>query len=143
MGSAQQSAASTPLPQAHQVGHPPTLDIHSQLTLPPASTFDILPLLHELLSRLLASEDVTISPTLIASMPPVMARMYPNEQPLAVQQIGLEASKLRNRIRRARATVEALPDMDRDLQDQDLELDELRDRIVKQKAVLSGLTGAQ
>lgn len=126
----QSSAAATPIP-TQTTTLPPTTN-----TLPTPATFDILPPLHELLSRLVA-DDPTASLTAEPSSP-----TYQNLEPLAMHQLAGEASSIRSRIRRARAAVEALPDVDRTIEEQEEEIRLLQERITKQTAVLKGLTQA-
>lgn len=99
-------------------------------TLPSPETFDILPALHELLSRLLSpSEDPSRPPT------------YPQQEHLSPQQLQAEASIVRNKIRKARETVAALPDIDRSISEQEAEIASLREKIARQQHVLQGLDG--
>jgi len=56
-----------------------------------------------------------------------------------MHQLAGEASSIRSRIRRARAAVEALPDVDRTVEEQEDEIKLLQERITKQTAVLKGL----
>jgi len=121
------SAAPTPVPTQNTI-HPPTIN-----TLPSPATVDILPPLHELLSRLVAN-DPEASLTAEPSSP-----TYQNLEPLAMHQLAGEASSIRSRIRRARAAVEALPDVDRTVEEQEDEIKLLQERITKQTAVLKGL----
>jgi hypothetical protein len=126
----QSSAAQTPVPTQH------TTILSTTSTLPPPATFDILPPLHELLSRLVAN-DPEASLTAEPSSP-----TYQNLEPLAMHQLAGEVSSVRSRIRRARAAVESLPDMDRTVEEQEEEIKLLQDRITKQTAVLKGLAQA-
>lgn len=93
------------------------------LTLPPPQTFDIIPPLHGLLSRLLvAATEYTTTST-----------------PLSAKDLGSEASAIKIKIQKARAAVEALPDVDRTVQEQELEIRELEDRIEGLKKVLNSV----
>jgi len=121
------STAPTPI-STQSTTIPPTTS-----TLPSPTTFDILPPLHELLSRLVAN-DPEASLTAEPSSP-----TYQNLEPLAMHQLAGEASGIRSRIRRARAAVEALPDVDRTVEEQEEEIKLLQERITKQTAVLKGL----
>jgi len=124
------SAAPTPTPTQN------TTLPSTTSTLPSPATFDILPPLHELLSRLVA-DDPEASLTAEPSSP-----TYQNLEPLAMHQLGGEVSSVRGRIRRARVAVEALPDVDRTVEEQEEEIKLLQDRIMKQTAVLKGLAQA-
>ncbi|KAI9799186.1 MAG: hypothetical protein M1833_004226 [Piccolia ochrophora] len=88
--------------------------------LPPPSTFDIVPPIYTLLSRLITSNSTA-------------------EPPLEPHQLATEASALKIRLSKARAAVEALPDMGRSIEEQELEKRELQDRIRQQQDVLSAL----
>ncbi len=90
-------------------------------TLPPPSTFDVVPALYSLLSRLLPS-----SPT-------------SHDTPLEPQQLPLEATALKIKLQRARAAVETLPDMDRTIEQQQREIDEMGENIRQQRQVLEML----
>lgn len=109
-----------------------TVDLTAQLeeALPKPETFDILPALHELLSRLIPqSEDISRPAT------------YSKQQSLAPQQLQAEASVIRSKIRRAREAVAALPDIDRSIAQQEEEIKELRAQIERQRRVLQRLAG--
>lgn len=102
---------------------------HSVSTLPSPEVFDIIPPLHELLSRLLSTATTSNGST--------TAIAYKSAEPLGFQQLVAEASAVRNRIRRARRAVEVLPDVEREVVEQEREIVELRARIEKQRKVLS------
>lgn len=104
----------------------PTPTPTTTLPLPNPSLFDILPPLHELLSRLLASTN----------------QPYKTAEPLEIHHLVAETSSVRNRIRRARREVEALPDVERSVAEQDEEIRVLRERIELQRGVLRGVGGA-
>ncbi|KAI9822421.1 MAG: hypothetical protein M1827_000140 [Pycnora praestabilis] len=108
--SKQPSSSSTPL----ATSQPPSL--------PPPQTFDILPPLHALISRLIPS-----------------ASPSPDQQPLEPQHLATEASAIKIRIQKAKAAVEALADIDRTIAEQDEEIKELEQRISSQKEVLKDL----
>ena len=88
--------------------------------LPPASTFDILPLVHTLLSRL---------------VPPLES----TEPALEPQHLATEASALKIRLGKAKAAVAALPDVDRTTAEQEREMRRLEERVARQQEVLRGL----
>ncbi|KAI9735933.1 MAG: hypothetical protein M1834_001399 [Cirrosporium novae-zelandiae] len=90
--------------------------------MPPPQTFDSLPPLHALLSRL----DPSQSP-------------YPKQQPLDAKDLPVEASGIKVRLQKARATVQELPETDKSLADQEEEIQELLEKIAKQKEVLKDL----
>ena len=110
----------------------PTVDLTTQLEeiLPNPETFDFVPNLHELLSRLVAHSDNLSQPA-----------TYPHQPPLSPQQLQAEVSGIRNMIRRARQAVAALPDVDKSVVQQEEEIAALRTKIERQKRVLQGLGG--
>jgi hypothetical protein len=87
-------------------------------TLPPASTFDFLPPLHNLLSRLLADPS------------------NPSKTPLSPKDVATEAAAIKIKIQQARTVVEELPDIDRTIEEQEEEIREMEERIREQRAVL-------
>jgi len=100
-------------------------------TLPPASLFDLLPQLHELLSRLLDTDtDYTI---------PQSGPHYKAQEPLAMHQLSGAVSSIRVNIGKARAAVAALPDVQRTIEEQEEEISVLKARIARQKEVLGGI----
>lgn len=118
------SSASTPLAAAATEQGPPRFDYQ---------VFDIIAPLHELLCRLAATPGAAAADLPSVQMP------FPNQQPLEIQQLASEVSSIRSRIRRARAVVEALPDVERDVEEQLLEMDWLRRRIAEQREVLRSM----
>jgi len=99
--------------------------------LPSAALFDFLPQLHELLSRLLDTDtDYAV---------PQSAPHYKAQEPLAMHQLSGAVSSVRVNIGKARAAVEALPDVNRTIQEQEEEISILKARIARQKGVLGGI----
>lgn len=100
--------------------------------LPYPATFDVLPDLHKLLSRLINT----------SAQPPAHTPT-PNEPsgdgPLEIQHLATAATALKLKISKARRAVMALPDMDRTCEDQQEEIEYLEARIARQKAALQGL----
>lgn len=96
--------------------------------LPSPEVFDIVPALHELLSRMLP-------PTEDLSRPP----SYSNQPTLSPQYLQAEASSIRSKIRKAREAVAALPDVDRSIEQQEEEITMLTEKIEKQRRVLRAL----
>ncbi|MCJ1481258.1 hypothetical protein MMC06_001415 [Schaereria dolodes] len=88
--------------------------------LPPPHTFDIIPSLHALLSRLLVA---------------------PNDggagSPLSPKDLSTEAAAIKIKIQKARAAVETLPDIERTVAEQREDIKELQTRIVGLKRVLA------
>ncbi|KAF2252408.1 hypothetical protein BU26DRAFT_502882 [Trematosphaeria pertusa] len=102
-------------------------------SLPPPSTFDILPDLHGLLSRLL------LSPSAPAPAPTLTPGQPPADGPLDIQQVGTAATEIKLKLQNARKAVMALPDIDRTCEDQQEEIDDLEMRIARLKASLQQL----
>lgn len=114
--------------------------------LPPPATFDILPPLHQLLSRLLAqSSTLPIPPADGQEAVPSISTSVPTDpnalgykelQPLEIQHLAQEASRIKIRVQKARQAVKALPDIDRPVEDQEDEIADLEDRCEELKKVL-------
>ncbi|KAF2685852.1 hypothetical protein K458DRAFT_300031 [Lentithecium fluviatile CBS 122367] len=98
--------------------------------LPPPSTFDILPDLHKILSRLIPASAQPAAPT------PGQA---PADAPLEIQQVAAAATEVKLKLQRARAAVMALPDIDRTCEDQQDEIEYLEARITRLRASLQQL----
>ncbi|KAF2011604.1 hypothetical protein BU24DRAFT_413239 [Aaosphaeria arxii CBS 175.79] len=101
--------------------------------LPPPATFDILPDLHKLLTRLMNTAAQPPAPTPTPSQP------ADEDGPLDPKNLTNEAQKLRSKIYRAQRAVMALPDIDRTTEDQEEEIQDLEERIARLKTVLQGL----
>lgn len=101
--------------------------------LPPPATFDFLPDLHMLLSRLLAVSAQGPAPTSTPGQP------VDDEGPLELKNLPGEAQKLRNKIQRAQRAVMALPDIDRTIEDQEDEIQYLEARITELRSALQRL----
>ncbi|KAI4111430.1 MAG: hypothetical protein LQ339_000629 [Xanthoria mediterranea] len=86
-------------------------------TLPPPSTFDIIPPLHTTLSRLLLSDSAT-SPTSPSS--------NGNRGPLSPKDLAAAVSEVRARIARASSIIAGMQDSDRTIEDQKEEIRELK-----------------
>jgi hypothetical protein len=142
------AAAQTPAP-------PPAPDA---VQLPPPQTFDFLPPLHALLSRLLlpsgglqapapAPGETTTAATGAnpLSSPPVPAEASHDENAingtghLDIQELAAASGSIKVRIQKARAAVKELPDMDRSIKEQEQEIAELESRIEKMRGMLKGL----
>lgn len=100
--------------------------------LPPPETFNLLGPLHDLIARLLVSEGA--SGQLDNGLGPQLPMLA---QPLEIQQLAGEVSGIRARIRRARAAVQDLPDIERSVEEQNEEIRALKARIEKQRRVLA------
>ncbi|KAI4271571.1 MAG: hypothetical protein LQ337_005914 [Flavoplaca oasis] len=95
---------------------------NNSITLPSPSTFDIIPPLHIILSRLLLSEP-TSSPT----SPPNNS----NQSPLAPKDVAAAVSEVRARIARARSIIAQMQDSDRTIEEQKEEIEELKAVLAK------------
>ncbi|MCJ1391646.1 hypothetical protein MMC18_004511 [Xylographa bjoerkii] len=87
-------------------------------TLPSADTFDFIPPLHTLLSRLLVNPSESTGNT------------------LSPKDLATEAAAIKIKIQEARAAVQGLPDVDRTIEEQQEEIAELEERIREQRMVL-------
>jgi hypothetical protein len=118
-------------------------------SLPPPHLFDIVPPLHALLSRLLLP-----SPGLLHPPGGESTSADANKLPAAddqggssssaqldIQQLDSAANAIRVRVQKARAAVQALPDIDLTTDEQAVEIAELEERIASMRGMLSGLKG--
>ncbi|KAF2444296.1 hypothetical protein P171DRAFT_485751 [Karstenula rhodostoma CBS 690.94] len=123
--SARASVAPTPA-QAPPPPPPPAS------ALPPPSTFDILPDLHRVLSRLIST-----------SVQPPGAAPTPGQPsvdgPLDIQQVSTAATEVKLKLQKARKAVMALPDIHRSTEDQQDEIEFLETRNAQLKAALQEL----
>ena len=109
----------------------------SNLNLPPPQTFDILPPLHELLTRIDAHQNQNRAPTDPSSQ---SENDYSGDlQPLDPKDLPTAVLEIKTRIRRALRELEKLPDMGRSTAELDEEITELETRIDRQKEVLRRL----
>jgi len=111
----------------------PVVAVEQNLVPIDYQVFDIIAPLHELLCGLTASS-TTSAPGLADARKP-----YPNSQPLETQQLASESSSIKSRIRRAQATVDTIPDGDRDVAEQLREIEWLENKIAEQQRVLARL----
>jgi hypothetical protein len=95
--------------------------------LPPPSTFDVLPDLHKLLKRLLET-----SPTPTTAQPSA-------DGPLEIQHVATAATDIKLKIQKAQRAVMSLPDVDRTVEDQQEEIEDLKARIAGLRASLREL----
>ncbi|KAK6443565.1 hypothetical protein LTR95_000392 [Oleoguttula sp. CCFEE 5521] len=112
-----------------------------QPPLPPPQTFDILPALHELLSRIehAPSTDPAVSLTLLPSPPTEDETTYTDLKHLEPKDLPREVGEIRAKIRKALREIERLSDVERSVEEQEDEIAELEGRIGKQKAELRRL----
>ncbi len=129
-------------------------------TVPAPSLFDILPPLYALLCRLLppdpGSSSTNLNPT-TGSAGLATGHQHPPQHhyphlhhphhlhhahdgpPLEPPQLAVEASAIKLKLHRARAAVEALPDMERSVEEQEAEMAALAARIRQQRRMLAQL----
>jgi hypothetical protein len=127
--------------------------------LPPPQTFDFLPPLHALLSRLLlpsgglkapasapGENATTATGTNPLSSPPAPAEISHDEHAidgtghLDIQELAAASGAIKIRIQKARTAVKELPDVDRSIKEQEQEIAELEARIGKMREMLKGLS---
>lgn len=112
----------------------------AQVPLPPASTFDILPALHELFSRIdHSSNDPLATTSLLTSSDTTNEVAYSDSKPLEPKDLPREAGEIKARIRKALRELEKLPDMDRTVEEQQEEIEMLEARISRQQEALKRL----
>ena len=135
------SAAPTPhAPASARASQPPTgaatpalpLAAPSAPSIPPPSTFDVLPDLHRVLKRLL---ETSAQPPAATPTPAQLSA----DGPLEIQHVATAANDVRLKIQKARRAVLALPDVDRTCEDQEEEIEDLEARIARLKASLRQL----
>lgn len=100
--------------------------------LPPPATFDLLPDLHRILSRLITTSAQLPGPAPTPGQPPA-------DGPLEITQVATAATEVKLKLQKARKAVLALPDIDRTCEDQQDEIEYLEERIAKLKASLQQL----
>ena len=125
-----------------QTSAPPAAQSMSNLNLPPPQTFDILPVLHELLARIdhTSTELGGINgQTDILESGNDIGALYTDVAPLEPKELPTEVLQVKAKIRNALKELQKLPDMDRSVEDQQMEIGELEERIAKQKAMLRKL----
>lgn len=108
------------------------------LNLPRPQTFDILPALHELLSRIDHASSDTNIPGLSDSPQDggEIGALYTDQVPLEPKDLPNETLQIKTKIRNALKALEKLPDMDRTVEEQQLEIEELEERIARQRAMI-------
>lgn len=111
------------------------------LQLPPPQSFDILPALHELLARIdhTSSDASAITDQVEESGSAGIGALYTDLAPLEPKDLPVEVLQIKSKIRNALKELQKLPDMDRSIEEQQLEIEELEDRIARQKAMIRKL----
>lgn len=102
--------------------------------LPPPQTFDLLPPLHALLSRLLLSRD----PTDLSTPSPETV----TASPISPKELGAAASTVTNKIQKARLAVRELPGVEMSLEEQKDLIEELEEEVERLGGVLEGIRSA-
>lgn len=123
------------MPSANPVPEPP------KSRLPPPSTYDILPPLHALLSRLLLSFPQTTGQT-SASPPagsPTLSSVL-DSIPLSPKDLATAVSAVKIRIQKARVATGALPDVERTVEEQEVEITQLKAEIERLEGAMKNLS---
>lgn len=107
-------------------------------SMPPSHLFDILPALHEILSRI---DHAPSGPDTSEHDNTDLGTAYTNLQPLDPKELSTAILPLKAQIRKGQRELEKLPDMERSVAEQEEEITELEDRIRRQEAVLASLGG--
>ena len=110
-----------------------------QPQLPRADLFDILPPLHELLARI---DHIPAESGPVDEGDNALGAAYADLQPLEPKDLPGEALAIKAKIRRALRELEGLPDMERSVEEQQEEIEELDERIRRQQEVLKQLGAA-
>jgi len=125
----------------------------SQPTLPPSDAFDFLPLTYDLLARLLPTTS-----TLSSNVPSINTTNNNNNNNtsetnnnnsnkpsghLESKDVGIEASRIRLKIQKARALVSGLPDISRSIGEHEAEIAELQQKVRRQREILGGIRNLQ
>ncbi len=112
--------------------------------LPSPSTFDILPPLHAVLSRLLlpptnSQQTTTSTPVQSSSSSQHLPGTPAPSGYLSPKDVAVAASGVKVKIQKARAAVHHLPDVERDVTEQLVEIKELEDEVRRLTGVLRRL----
>ncbi|KAF2429506.1 hypothetical protein EJ08DRAFT_635195 [Tothia fuscella] len=126
------TAAPSPTP------NPDANDALPQLT---PETFDFMPPLHEILSRLLLPSGGLQAPLAVEASGTNGEISSDGTGHLDIQELGAAANVVKVKIQKARQEVKGLPDVDRSIEEQRDEIEELEDRIEAMKNMLKQLGG--
>lgn len=107
-------------------------------TLPSPSTFDILPPLHALLSRLLLPPPSTSTPAASSSTP---SQAPSDSTYLATKDLPTAVSTTRLRLEKAKKAVADLPDVERTVEEQQEEIEELEAEVARLQGCLRAIAG--
>lgn len=103
--------------------------------LPPPSTFDVIPDLHKILSRLLQTPPQAPPGSAAAAPTPTPAA----DGPLEIEQVVSATAEVKLKLQRAQKAILSLPDIERTCEDQEDEIAYLEARIETLKAALRRL----
>jgi len=131
------------------MAHAKTSTVHDSpaqpqsIQFPPPQTFDILPPLHEILSRI----DHTPTVGVITDADPSSTDndiddAYTGAQPLDPKDLPNEVLPLRNKCKRVPREIEKLPDVERSVEEQREEIGELEEGIRRRMEVLRQVSQA-
>lgn len=114
----------------------PALPPPEHLSLPPPQTFDILPALHEILARIdhkppPAHDNFSHDDSKNKDIP----ALY-DQPPLEPKDLPTEILQIKSKIRKALRLLEMLPDMERSVEEQEVEIRELEGRIKRQREMI-------
>lgn len=135
---------------SHLPAHPPPTTTTATIYLPTPQTFDILPALHELLARMnhttapINSHSPThhLSTHLSTPSDPSThdaGSQYVDLLPLEPSALPTEILQIKAKIRAALRELGKLPDMQRGVEEQEVEIRELEERIREQRAMVRGI----
>ncbi|KAI4244826.1 MAG: hypothetical protein LQ352_006692 [Teloschistes flavicans] len=110
-------------------------------SFPLASTFDILPPLHTLLTRLLAHQQQAVSAASSTSPATSPQTTSTTETPLSPKKLAAAAGDIRARISRARDAVKGLEDVDRNVGEQQEEIEELEREVQRLRGCVEKIKG--
>ncbi|QDS71418.1 hypothetical protein FKW77_003330 [Venturia effusa] len=134
--------------QPSTTAHTPVLPSTETDPFPPPETFDFLPLLHVLLRRISVPSGAPLpnldGPSVVegaeaASVADSSDKIWDLKNHLDIKNLGPAVSHVKVRIQRARVAVRAMPDIDRSVEEQEEEIQELERMIERQRGVLRGL----
>ena len=121
----------------------------SQIQLPPPQTFDVLPTLHELLARIDHGSTASNTDPVTGFVDHQslsadaeggdIGALYTELQPLEPKELPTEVLQIKAKIRRALKELEKLPDMERTVGEQNEEMEELEERIRRQREMIRRL----
>jgi hypothetical protein len=115
----------------------PAATASSQPALPPPQLFDVLPALHEILSRIDHSSTRSSANT---DGDDALGTAYKDLAPLEPKDLPSAILPLKSQIRKGLRELEKLPDVERTVEEQNAEIAALESRIRRQQEVLKGMS---